>query len=106
MSQTSYEKPKMLCADTYANQVQEWIADAAEARGGRRKTVLSEIAREAGLHVRRVTAHFYGQVRSPSAAEWEALKEWRQREIRRRLQRRDAEIAALRAQLAEMSRDA
>lgn len=106
MSQTSYEKPKMLCADTYASQIQEWIADAAEKRGGRRKTVLSEIAREAGLHVRRVTAHFYRQVRSPTAAEWEALKQWRQQEIRRRLQHRDAEMAELRRQLAEMSGDA
>jgi hypothetical protein len=101
MSKTSQERREMSYADPYATEVRSWIVESAEARRGSRKTVLSEIAHETGLHVRRITAHFYGQVRSPSAAEWEQAKRWRQQEIARRLRQIDADRAAL---LAERQR--
>jgi len=72
----------MSSSETYANDVRSWIAEAAETRIGRRKRVLAEIAREVGIHVRRVAAHFYGEVRSPSAAEYEQFKRWREDELR------------------------
>ena len=103
MSELSSGKSKMLSAETYANDVRSWISDAVQARHGPRKRVLAEIAREAGLHVRRVGAHFYGEVKSPSAAEYEQVRRWRRAEMERRLKVADAEVALLRARLAAMA---
>jgi uncharacterized protein YceH (UPF0502 family) len=84
-------------ADTYAEKCRFFVVDAAQHRRGPRKAVLAEIARETGLHARRVFAHFYGQVKAPTAAEWEALKGWHARQAQReiaQLQQRLAELAA------------
>ncbi len=105
MSEIPYGKSEMQTAEAYAQEVRSWIADAADQRHGRRKRVLADIAREAGLHVRRVAAHFYGEVRSPSAAEYDQLKRWRRYEMMRRLEHHDREMAALRVRLQEMQND-
>lgn len=86
----------------YPNTIREWFTESASARSCPRKTALAQIAHEVGLHSRRVVALFYGEVRSPSAAEWEQVKRWRQQEIARRLQQIDADRAHL---LAERQRN-
>lgn len=77
------EKPKMPSAETYATEVRSWLVAEAESRRGRRKRVLAELAREIGLHTRRIAAYFYGEVRSPSAAEYELIRNWRDDELRK-----------------------
>jgi len=96
------EKKMSITAETCAADMRAWIAEAADYRRGRRKTVLSEIAREAGMHAQRVAAYFYGKVRAPTAHEWEMVKRWRQQEVARRLQQIDADRAHL---LAERQRN-
>ena len=94
MSQKPYAGAQM--SDTYAMQCHAWIAEVASARNGPRKTVLAQIAHETGLHARRVFAHFYKQVKAPTAAEWDALRRWREQE-------KDREMERLRARLAELA---
>ena len=101
MQEFSSEKPEM-SPEAYANDVRSWIAEAAEARRGPRKRVLAEIAREVGIHVRRVAAHFYSEVRSPSAAEYEQFRRWRENELRdiaAQRQRLELELEAITTRL-------
>lgn len=105
MQEFPSEKSKMPSSEVYANEMRSWIADAAQRRHGPRKRVLAEIAREVGLNVRRVAAHFYGEIRSPNAAEYEQAKRWRRYEMMRQLEHHDREMAALRVRLQEMSND-
>lgn len=85
--------------ETYAAECRAWITEAAEARGGRRKVALFQIAREAGLQYQRIRAYFYGQVTNPSAAEYFQLMKWRDYEMVARMRRFDAESAKLRARI-------
>lgn len=104
MSEYPSGKTKMPSANT-ASEIRDWVKEAADARGGRRKTALAEIARETSLCFRRVAAIFYGEVHNPRADEYLQLRNWRQYELTRRLERKDAEVAELRRRLAEWSNE-
>lgn len=97
MFKTKCRASQMSCADAYAEECHTWVADVVRNRQGPRKAVLAGIARETGLHARRVFAHFYKQVRKPTAAEYEQLRRWRAAEAER-------EMARLRARLSELSK--